>query len=169
MSLSFVLASIIAVLLVALTGFAFLFIWHPIRQFLGLREEVKYHTAKFEKERARWTTIAPSTEPLDSALSKLTERQLLAAEREFHELAVRVKSLAETERLATWILRKMQFDPVNLGAALSGFADAVALKRTNYVMQQRSRAAEASDGKIQSRLVGEVANRPRRTFSLDQL
>ena len=169
MSLSFMLASIIAVLLVALTGFAFLFIWNPIKQFLGLREEVKYHTAKFEKERARWKTTAQNTEPLDSVQSKMIERQLLAAEREFHELAVRAKSFAETERLATWILRKMQFDPVNLGAALSSFADAVALKRTDYVTQQRSRVAKASDGKIQSGPVGEVGNRPRRTFSLDQL
>jgi len=163
------LALVIAVLLLGLMGFAFLFIWHPMRQFFGLREEVRAQIAKFEKERTRWKAARPNTAPLDSALSKTTERQLLAAEREFHELAIRVKSFAETERLATLILRKMQLDPGHLGAALSSFADAVALKRTDYVTQQRSHASGTPDGKAQSGLADPAGDRPRRTFSLDRL
>src|SRR5437899_1725837 len=100
---------------VGLVGIAYLFVWHPVLQFLGLLEDVKRRMAKFGTERARWKT-SYDTEPLDSVLSKnsvlskMRERHLLAAEHDFRELAVQMNSFAETQHLAGWVLRKMQFD-----------------------------------------------------------
>ena len=138
-------AALGAVFFVGLVGLAYLFVWHPVQQFLDLREDVKRRMAKFDTERARWKT-SYDTEPLDSVLSKMRERHLLAAEHDFRELAVQMRSFAETQHLAGWILRKMQFDPGKAQAALSDLADAIALERAEHLMQQRSAVARASGG-----------------------
>jgi hypothetical protein len=133
-------------LVAGLGGLAYLFIWHPIQRFLGLREEIRHRIAKLEKERARRLGTDRHTQPENSVLSKLTIRQLRVAEQEFHKLAVRVKSFAETQHAATWVLRQMQFDLAKAEAGLSGLAAAIALERDEHLAGRCPDVAGAAGG-----------------------
>jgi hypothetical protein len=137
-------AAVGALLLVTgLGGLAYLFVWHPLQQFLRLRETIKRRIARLEHERARRQEAAHRTATLDSVLSKLTIRQLVVAEQEFHKLAVQVKSFAETQHAAAWVLRKMQIDLAKAQAGLSDLSAAIALERNEHVTERR---AEMVDG-----------------------
>jgi hypothetical protein len=130
-------------LVTGLTGLVYLFVWHPLQQFLRLRETIKQRIAKLERERARRQEAKHRTANLDSVLSKLTIRQLVVAEREFHKLAVQVKSFAETQHAAAWVLRKMQIDLAKAQAGLSDLSAAIALERDEHATERR---AEMVDG-----------------------
>ena len=145
-------AAVSALFLVAgLGGLAYLFIWQPIQQFFGLREEIRGRITKLDNERARREDTLRHAGTLDSVLSKLPIRQMLVAEREFHRLAMRVRSFAETQHLATWVLQKMQFDLVKVESCLSDLSAAIALERAEHLTEQRIDVAPLSGGQAQSR------------------
>jgi hypothetical protein len=124
----------IAVIFAGLGGVVRQFAWRPIQQFLALRTEIRCRIAEFKNERARWkVTQYDADQPLRGVLSKAEEEERLRrAQIEFRDLAAQMRFFGEREHLATWILQRLQFDPIKVEAGLSDLADAIAHERAEH-------------------------------------
>lgn len=111
-----------------------LFVWHPIQRFLLLRDEMAARMVLFKKERARYT-INDTAEPSQSQSTYLREKLLLAWQHEFNEFACRMKSFAATQRMATWTLQRLNFDPLRIEAGLRDLSDLLAAERRELHLQ----------------------------------
>jgi hypothetical protein len=110
-------------------------VWHPIQRFLLLRDEIAAQMVLFKKERARYT-INGTAEPSQSTY--LREKHLMAWQQEFNEFAFRMKSFAETQRMATWTLQRLNFDPLRIEAGLRDLSDLLAAERSELHVQTSS-------------------------------
>jgi hypothetical protein len=132
----------IVVIFAGLGGVVFQFIWRPMQHFLALRTEITRQTVAFKIERARWKVTQCDGEPLHA---KGVERRLQEAQREFRDLAEQMRLFGETEHLATWVLRKLHYDPIQAETGLSALADAIALERSGTFEAARSESRMPHD------------------------
>ncbi len=140
--MSAISAAILAGAFLVLGCLALLFVWHPIQRFLLLREEVTARVALFKRERARYQkTRYLHAEPSRSLLLRTKERHLVASLSDFNELAFKMKSFAETQRIATWALQKLNLDPLKAEAGLHDLADSIACERDELYREQEPLAS----------------------------
>src|SRR5262245_34131017 len=104
---------ILALSFIAFGGMALLCVWHPIQRFLVLREDVAARIVLFKQERARCTASHHDGAP---RCALLKEEHLLAWRNEFNDLAFKMRSFAETQRIATWTLQRLKLDPLKVEA-----------------------------------------------------
>jgi hypothetical protein len=118
-------AAIIAgfvLLLCAIAGaVALVLLWHPIQEFLHLRQTIKDRIAEFKAAR--------STDNRETA-GERSEIYLTQAQLEFRELADQVRCFANKQPLALIALRMIQFDVARAETSLLGLVDAIAMERT---------------------------------------
>jgi hypothetical protein len=127
------MALFVGIFLAGLVGLAFIFVLRPIYEFFELREAVKHRTAKLKNGRAAHQQQRDYSAALRRTLRREEARYLLAAQREFRELAFQMGALAHSYRLATWLLRKMKLDPAKAAAGLSNLADAISPEHAEII------------------------------------
>ena len=110
-------------------------VWHPIQRFLVLRDEVAARMVLFKKERARY---AVSHDAEASQSTYLKEKHLVEWLHAVNELAVKMRTFAETQRVATWTLQRLNLDPLRIEAGLRDLSEVLATERSELHMQTSS-------------------------------
>jgi hypothetical protein len=128
----------VAVLLAGAVGFGFVLIWHPIREFIGLRDRIKARVGEIERQRSRGNDLRQETESLRAVVSKAKHQQLIEAEHDLLGLADQMSQFPAKYPAATWVLGRMRFDPIRAAAGLKALANAIKLERAQEANRPRA-------------------------------
>jgi hypothetical protein len=115
------LGGILVTVLVGLTGWlAILLVGRPIRDFLDLRREVRRRMLQFANLPV--LQLMPGVTDNDGSLADSVDPRIREARQTFRDFGSQMRSFAETEYLASWVLGRFGIDPFKAGEALFGLA-----------------------------------------------
>jgi hypothetical protein len=128
--------------LAAAGWFALEFLGRPIRKFFDLRGEVIRTMTVFANVRARWKEVrddvgASSGDAEVLVLSYEEIGRLNDAKVPFRDLASQLRSFAQNEYLATWIVQRFGYEPAKASAALIGLSNTIETYGGNRAFQTR--------------------------------
>src|SRR4051794_34466538 len=93
-----------AILVAGVVGLGFLTVWHPILQFLKLRDHIRVRVGEIERDRTRRRQLGDQDATLAAAMSRDADDELQATEQELVTLAGELANFPEHHPLAMWFL-----------------------------------------------------------------
>jgi hypothetical protein len=99
-----------------------------VRRFLDLRLEIRRQVLRFLDQGARPSQPRPTQPGDDPHVTHEAEpdQQIPAQIQEFAELGFRMLALAQSDRVAFWIVKMMGYDPIKAGDNLISFSQEAA-------------------------------------------
>jgi hypothetical protein len=130
-----------AILVAGVVGLGFLAIWHPILQFLKLRDHIRVRVGEIERDRTRRRQLADQGTTLATVMSRDADDALQATEQELVTLAGELASFPEHHPLAMWLLPWMRMDPLRAAEGLLALSQAISLERQDSRAHHRRAGA----------------------------
>ena len=119
---AWIITSATAILLGGGTWVITNFVGSPIRKFFDLRGEVIRRLIEFGNVGASRNEAGPGMVELID-ISYEQRARLHQAQMVFRDLASQMRSFAENEGMAMWLVRKLGYDPMEAGVALIGLSN----------------------------------------------
>jgi hypothetical protein len=126
-----------AILVAGVVGLGFLTVWHPILQFLKLRDHIRARVSEIERDRTRRRQLTDQGTILATVMSRDADDELQATEQELVTLAGELASFPEHHPLAMWLLPWMRMDPLRAAEGLLALSQAIALERQDNRARHR--------------------------------
>ena|SRR6185312_2762030 len=115
------------------------FIRSPFRKFWDLKGEVREKMHLYANVSAKWKTEPDDPNALiEVGILKAEEERLAEAEKTFRELASRIRSFRENERIAAWLVGMCGYNLERASAGLFGMSNALNVYGENRAFQLRT-------------------------------